>query len=83
VVDRLDGDAPPDPVAAGDLDRLAGDRHQCVHEARVHLAPHPDMHAAHRAAEHQAQMLDAEFFGDETDFRRNDVAVAIRNEFGL
>jgi hypothetical protein len=41
------------------------------------------MHAAHRAAEHQAQMLDAEFFGDETDFRRNDVAVAIRNEFGL
>ena len=40
VADRVDRDAPPDAVAAGDLRRQAGERHQRVHEIRDSVSPH-------------------------------------------
>ena len=83
VPDRFGLSAPPEPVAATDLDRLAGDRHHPIHQVWVHLGPHPGMHSAHRAADDQPQMGDTERFGDEAISGLDHVAVAVMREVPL
>ena len=70
----------PDAVAAGDLRRQAGERHQRVHEVRMALAPHPGVHAAHRRAHDQAQVIHAEAFGEQAVLRLDHVGVAVVRE---
>jgi hypothetical protein len=70
-----------DPVAAGNRDRLARDRHQRVHQVRIHLAPHPRVHAAHGAAEHEPQVPHVETLGEHAVLGLDDVAVAVVREF--
>ena len=72
--------APPHPVAAGDLRRQARERHQRVHEVRIALAPQPGVHAAHRRAHHEPQVVDAEALGDQPVLRLDHVVVAVARE---
>ena len=83
IVAHRVGDHPPHhPVAARHRGRLRRHRHQRVHQVRIGLAPHPGLHAAHRIADHQAQMLDAEPLGDQPVLRRDHVGVVVEREFG-
>ena len=41
------------------------------------LAPHPGVHAAHRRAHHQAQVIDAQPFGEQAVLRFDHVGVAV------
>ena len=49
--------APPGAVAARDLPRQAGERHPGVGEVRIARRPQPGVHAAHRRAHHQPQVV--------------------------
>ncbi len=80
VADRLGGGAAAEPVAAADLDRLARDRDDPVHQVGIGLGPHPGMHAAHRAADDEAQVADPEVLGDEAIAAVDHVAVAVVRE---
>src|SRR5271165_3265264 len=77
VPDRLSLGAAAEPVAAADLDRLAGDRYHSVHQIGVHLGPHPGMHAAHRAADDQPQVGDTETLGDQSIAGVDHVMIAV------
>ena len=81
VPDRFGLGAAAEPVAAADLDRLAGDRHHPVHQLGVHLGPHPRMHATHRAADDQPQMGNIETFADQPIAGLDHVIVAVVREF--
>src|SRR6516162_10090340 len=83
VPDRFGLGAAAEPVAAADLDRLAGDRHYPIHQVGVHLGPHPGVHAAHRAADDQPQMGDIEAFGDQPIAGFDHVMVAVVRKFPL
>jgi hypothetical protein len=65
------------------LGRLRGHRHQRVHEARIFAAPDPGVHAAHRVADHEPEMLDAEPFGEQPIMRIDHVLVIILREHRL
>ena len=81
VADRLSRSAPRQPVAAADLDRLARQRNDAVHQVGVHLGPHPGMHATHRAADHEPQMADPKPLGDETIAAVDHVTVAVMRKW--
>ena len=82
LADRFGGDAALNPVAAADLDRLAGDRNEAVHQVGIHVSPHPGVHPAHGRAHDEAQVLDAETFGHELVLGRDDVLIAVMGELG-
>ena len=48
----------PQAVAARDLHRQTGERHQGIHEIGIGFPPHERVHAAHRGAHHQPQVVD-------------------------
>ena len=77
VANRIHHHLAPDAVAPGDLHRLAGQRHQRVHEIRIRFAPYKRMHAAHGSAEDQAQMIDAEALAEQLVVRGDHVVVVV------
>ena len=60
-----------------DLNRVAGQRHERVDDTRVFLAPHPGLHAAHRKAHYQPQVVDSQFGRHQLMRRVNHVLVVI------
>ena len=72
--------SPPDAVASRDLRGQARERHQRVHEVRMPLAPQPGVHAAHRRAHDEAQVIHAEPFGEQAVLRLHHVRVAVARE---
>ena len=64
-------------------DTMVSQRHDPVHQIGVHLAPHPGVHAAHRAADDQTQMSDFETFGDQPIARLDHVIVPVVRKFPL
>jgi len=80
VADRFGLGTPAEPIAATNLDRLAGDRHDPIHQVWVHLGPHPGMHAAHRAADDQPQMAHTKTFSNEPISGLDHVMVAVMRE---
>ena len=81
VADRIDDGFAPDAIAAGDLRGKARERHQRIHEFRMALAPYPGVHAAHRRAHHQPQVIDAQAFREQPVLRLDHVAVAVLRKF--
>ena len=77
VADGLQHHPPQHPVARRHLGRLRRHRHQRVHELRIFAAPDPGVHAAHRIADHEPQMLDAEAFRDQPIVRIDHVLVIV------
>ena len=69
-----------EPVATADLDRLARDRNDPIHQIGIGLGPQPGVHPAHRAADYEPQMRDAEPLGDQSVAAIDHVAVAIMRE---
>jgi hypothetical protein len=63
------------------LRRQAGQRHQRIHEIGVTFAPHPGLHAAHRRAHDQPQVIHPEALGEQPVLRIHHVVVAIAREF--
>ena len=45
------------PIPSGDLNLRTGERHECVHEIRVHSPPKPSVHRPHRSPEDQPQVV--------------------------
>ena len=72
----------PDAVAADDRHRLAGERHESVHEFGMCLGPHPRVHAAHRRAHDEPQVIDLEAVGHERVLGGDHVLVAVVRELG-
>ena len=81
--DRVDNCAPPDAVAAGNLRRQARQRHQRIHEIGMAFAPEPGVHAAHRRAHHEPQVIDFEAFGEQAIVGLDHVAVAVVRKAGV
>ena len=50
----------PQAVAARNLHRQTGERHQGIHEIRKRFPPHERVHAAHRGSHHQPQVVHLE-----------------------
>ena len=80
VADAVHEHLAPHPVAARDLRRHAGERHQAVHEVGVGLAPHPRLHAAHRRAHHELEVVDLQPLGHQPVLRRHHVRVGVARE---
>ena len=49
----------------------------------MHLAPEPGVHAAHRRAEDQPQVIDVETFDEQAPLRLDHVAVAVAGKPAL
>ena len=75
--DRLDHHAAEHPVASRHGGRLRAQRHQHAHEVGIHLAPDPGVHAAHRLADHQLEMADAQVLGEQAILRHHHVVVIV------
>ena len=82
VADRVDHHPPHHPVPARHGGRLRRHRHQRIHEVRIRHAPHPGLHATHRIADHQSQVLDAQAFGHQPVLRHDHVVVVVTRELG-
>ena len=67
VPDRVHGHRADHAVATGDLRRHAGERREAVHELRVRLAPHPAVHAPHRRAHDEPQVVHAKLLASAGD----------------
>ncbi len=80
--DCVNNYSPPHPVAPRHLRRQAGQRHERVHEIRIHLAPQPRVHPAHRGAHDQAQVVHPQPFRQQFVLRRDHVAVAVGRKLG-
>ena len=80
VPDGIDDHAPHHAVAPGDLHREAGERQEGVHEVGVLLAPHPGVHASHRRAHHEPQMVHTQPFGEQPILRGDHVVVGVPRE---
>ncbi len=76
-LDRVDDHLAPHAVAARDLHGKTGKRHQRIHERRVSLTPDERVHAAHRGAHHQPQMIDAQPLRDQRVLRGDHVVVIV------
>ena len=76
-LDGFDGHFPQHSVAAGDSYGEAGQGHQGVHEIGVGIAPDPGMHSAHRSAHAQAEVVDAEMFGEESVICQDHIIIGI------
>ena len=81
--DVIDDHATPNAVASGNLSGQARQRHERVHEVRMHFAPEPGVHPTHRGAHHEAQMVDAQAFGEEAVLGFDHVAIAVFGKFGV
>ena len=77
VADRVDDEPAHDPVAARHRRRQRCHRHGDVHHARIFLRPDPRFHAAHRIAEQEPQVLDAQVLVHEALVRLDHVAVVV------
>ncbi len=77
AADRVEDHAAHHPVAPGDRVRQAGQRHQRVHKPRVALAPQPRLHAAHRGAYHQTQVVYAEPLRQQPMLRAHHIVVGV------
>src|SRR5450755_2641548 len=75
--DRVNNDAAPEHVAAGDRNGHRHDRHDAVHGVRICLGPLPCVHSAHRHSQNCVKMFDAELFGNQTMLQVHHVCVAI------
>ncbi len=73
----------PDAVAPGDLHRLACQRHQRIHEIGIGFSPNKGMHAAHRGAENEAQVVYAEAFAQKLVMRGDHVVVVVAREMRM
>ncbi len=78
--DRIDRHLPHHAVAPGDLDRQAGERHQGVHEIGIGVAPDPGVHAAHRGAHHQTEVIDLQALGEQVVLGAHHVVVVVLRE---
>jgi hypothetical protein len=80
--DRVDQHAPHHPVAAGHRGGVRRHRDQPVHEIGVGVAPNPSLHPAHRIADHQTQMANAQPLGQQPVLRLDHVVVVVSGESG-
>ena len=83
VADRIDDQPPHHPVAARHRRRLGRHGREGVHEIRIFRAPQPGVHAAHRIADHQAQVADAEALLEQAILGVDHVGVVVPGEFRL
>ena len=60
VADEVHDHRSDHAIPPGDLRRRAGKRHEAVDECRIALAPDPGVHASHRRAHRQPQVIDSE-----------------------
>ena len=72
----------PPTVTSSNLHRQAGERHGCIHEARIRFEPDPRMHAPHRGTHDQAQMVDMQAFGEEKVLGGDHVVVVVVRKAG-
>ena len=82
-LDGFDHQTAHHPVAAGHGCRLRGQRHQRIHHIGIAHAPYPGMHAAHRIAENQPQMLDPQALCHQPVLGIDHVVVIIGGEVGF
>jgi hypothetical protein len=83
VGDRVDDRLAPDAVAAGDLRREAGERHERIHELRMLLAPQPGVHAAHGGAHDEPRMVHLQPLGEQQVLRLHHVVVGVVREVSV
>jgi hypothetical protein len=57
IADRLGYHASPQEIVADNRPWQRYERHQGVHHVWIFLAPYPCVHAAHREAEHELQVI--------------------------
>ena len=81
--DGADYHVAPHHVPPGDGRRRRRDRHGAVHHVGVALGPQPSLHAAHRGAEHEGEVVHPEALLEEPALRLDLVAVAVVREAGL
>src|SRR6266850_6450286 len=82
VANGIDDDSAPHAIAAGDLSRKTGKRHERVHEVRVTFTPQPCVHAAHRCTHHEPKMVYEEAFGQQSILRLDHVAISVVRKAG-
>src|SRR5690348_1538453 len=71
----------PEAVASSDLNGQAGERHQGVHEIGIGFAPDEGVHAAHGGAGDEAEVVDAEAFGEQQVIGSHHVVVIVFGKF--
>src|SRR5467141_3111737 len=82
VANGIDDDSAPHAIAAGDLSRKTGKRHERVYEVRVTLTPQPCVHAAHRCAHHEPEVCHTEALGQQSILRLDHVEVSVARKGG-
>src|SRR5256886_12619272 len=82
VANGIDDDSAPHAIAAGDLSRKTGKRHERVHEVRVTLTPQPCVHAAHRCAHHEPEVCHTEALGQQSILSLDHVEVSVARKGG-
>ena len=63
--------------------RLECQRNQSVHKLRIRFAPHPRLHASHRCAHHQQQMIYFQRVHNDGVLRGDHIVVIIMREFRM
>jgi len=80
VLDALDGDVAGHAVAACELDGVAGEGREGVHEGGKGFAPDPGLHAAHGGAEDETEVIYVEAFEEHDVLRGDHVVVVVLGE---
>ena len=80
-LDRIDQHPAHHPVPPRDRSRRGGHRHQRIHIAGIGLTHNPGLHATHRVAHHQTEMLDPKTIMHELVFGIDNVGVVVMGEF--
>ena len=80
IANDLHGHVAPHAVAAGELDGQAGEGRQGVGELRIGFAPDEGLHAAHRGAEDEAEVVDVQAFEEHGVLGPNHVVVIVLGE---
>ena len=75
--DIIDNHLPHDTVATGDRGRHARKRDEAIHEVRIGLSPDPRVHAAHRRAHDNAEVVHLQPLGQEPVLRCHHVLVRV------
>ncbi len=83
VANRVHHHFPPDAVAPSDLHGQAGHRHQRIHEIRIIFSPDKRMHAAHRRAKNEAQVIHAEALAEKLVVRGDHVVIVILGKMSV
>ena len=76
----FDGHVAHHAVAAGELDGKAGEGGESVREVGVGFAPDEGLHAAHRGAEDEAEVVDVEAFEEHGVLAGDHVVVVVLGE---